>query len=155
MLKYYIDLFSLFGFFAFILYAALSDASYYRIPNIVSLGIVAFFPLHVWASPTPVDWGAALLISGIGFVVGFGMFVRGWMGGGDVKLLSATMLWAGATLVAPQLLVMGIVGGVLAVGALAIHLKRRRASNAAAPRVPYGVAIAAGAGYAGLKMLFG
>jgi prepilin peptidase CpaA len=122
---------------------------------LISIGLLALFPIHVWASPTPVDWISALLVAAAGFAVGFVLFARGLVGGGDVKLLSATMLWAGATLVASQLIIMALVGGALSVAAIAIHYFRRRTADAAAPKVPYGIAIAAGAGYAGMKLLIG
>jgi prepilin peptidase CpaA len=144
-----------FVFFALILFAALSDASSFRIPNIVSLGLVALFPVHVLISPSEVDWMGGAAVAAGAFVVGFILFARGWVGGGDVKLLSATLLWAGSTLAAPQLLVMGLVGGVLALGALVRSRTRHHPPDAAAPKVPYGVAIAAGAGYAGMKLLLG
>jgi prepilin peptidase CpaA len=144
-----------FLFFALILFAALSDASSFRIPNIVSLGLVVLFPVHVLISPSHVDWVGGVAVAAGAFTVGFILFSRGWVGGGDVKLLSATLLWAGSTLAAPQLLVMGLVGGVLAFGALVRSRAHRDPLDAAAPKVPYGVAIAAGAGYAGMKLLLG
>jgi prepilin peptidase CpaA len=151
----YLNEFIYFVFFALILFAALSDASSFRIPNVVSIALVALFPFHVWLSPTPVDWLSAIVVAGIAFVVGFVMFGRGWLGGGDVKLVSATLLWAGSALAMRQLLVMAFAGGILALIVLLVSKIRRRAPDTAAPRVPYGVAIAAGAGYAGMKLLLG
>jgi prepilin peptidase CpaA len=58
------------------------------------------------------------------------------MGGGDVKLLASTSVWAGPALVFPLLMVTALAGGLVAVGVLAA---RRRRSP-----LPYGVAIAAG-----------
>jgi prepilin peptidase CpaA len=144
-----------FCFFTLILYAALNDASYYKIPNRVSLAIALLFPVHVWLSPVHVDWTGGLVVAAVGFVAGFGMFTRGWVGGGDVKLLAATLLWAGSTLAAPQLLIMALVGGCLALGALAVSRLRSQPPAMAELKVPYGVAIAAGAGYAGMKLLIG
>ena len=42
------------------------------------------------------------------------LFARGWLGGGDVKLLSAATLWAGAPQTLGLLVVTGILGGALA-----------------------------------------
>ena len=154
------------GFFAMALYAALSDAATFRIPNLASLVIVALYPLHVLASPVEVHWVWALLVAGAVFLAGLGLFARGWVGGGDVKFLSAIALWAGAPLLMPQFLVTALAGGVLATGAVLLQrLRRFRTEGAAgvmapAPidtsqKIPYGVAIAAGAGFVGFRILVG
>lgn len=151
-------------FFAMIIFAAINDAARFRIPNAVSLGLIILFPLHVLVSPVPIDWLSSLMTAGLVFGAGFILFSRGLMGGGDVKLLTAAALWAGAGLLLPLLVVMGLAGGVLAALAWLLQYARRyRAGGipglfmhdpaAAAPKVPYGVAIAAGAGYAGIQLL--
>src|SRR3546814_20246708 len=62
------------------------------------------------------------------------------MGGGDVKMIGAVMLWIPLPLFLPMLMVMAIAGGLLS-GAMLIHMKLRRTKQP--PEVPYGVAIAA------------
>jgi prepilin peptidase CpaA len=151
-------------FFATIIFAALSDLSKYRIPNAVSLALVLLFPLHVLASPVHVDWIGSLAVAGAVFLAGFVLFAGGLVGGGDVKLLAATALWAGQALVLPQLAVMAMAGGLLSLVILLLQFARRFLAgglfglfvpdlDAPAPKVPYGLAIAAGAGYAGLKVM--
>ena len=54
--------------------------------------------------------GVALAV----FLAGAVLFARGWLGGGDAKLLSAATLWAGASQTLGLLLVTGVLGGVLA-----------------------------------------
>ena len=49
-----------------------------------------------------------------GFLAGAVLFARGWLGGGDVKLLSAATLWAGAPQTFGLLAATGVLGGVLA-----------------------------------------
>jgi prepilin peptidase CpaA len=147
------------GFFAMTLYAAFCDAASFRIPNLASVVIVL-------TSPVAVDWIRALLVAGLVFLAGLALFARGLVGGGDVKFLAATVLWAGAPLLLPQLLVTGLAGGVLALGAVVLQRMRRFrtegvtgvvASGAidTSQKIPYGVAIAAGAFFVGARILIG
>ena len=151
---------------ALLAWAALSDGLRFRIPNAASLGIALLYPAHVLASPIPVDWPGALLVAGILFAVGIGLFVKGLVGGGDVKLLSAAALWAGPHLILPLLIVMGLTGGLLsAIVWLLQYLRRFRTAGWAGltlahpnggifERVPYGVAIVAGGAYTAVHLLF-
>ena len=43
------------------------------------------------------------------------MFWRGWLGGGDAKLLSATVLWLGPDNIIAYLVLVSIIGGALAI----------------------------------------
>ena len=153
-------------FLALLAWAALSDGLRFRIPNGASLAITLLYPAHVLASPIPVDWLGALLVAAIIFAVGVALFARGLLGGGDVKLLAAAALWAGPHLILPLLIVMGLTGGLLSVIAWLLQfLRRLRAAGWASlalpyssgdgfERVPYGVAIVAGAAYAAIHLLF-
>ena len=156
--------FLMFCFFALTIAAALSDLREFRIPNKISLALLALYPLHVLVSPTPVDWLMALMAASLVFAAGLTLFFCGLVGGGDVKFLAATSLWAGSTLTPKLLLVMALAGGALGLMALAVqNIRRYRATGivgvivpdttVAAPKLPYGVAIAAGAFYAGIQML--
>jgi prepilin peptidase CpaA len=160
-------------FFALVIYAALKDISAYRIPNMVCLGIVALFPAHMLVSPPPADWFGSLAAGGAVFLVGFALFARGLLGAGDVKLLAATALWAGKSLILSELAVMALAGGVMASGVMLVQIVRRYRAvgligvllpqmavagktenrSAAQPKLPYGVAIGAGALYAGLMLM--
>jgi prepilin peptidase CpaA len=154
----------MFCFFALTIAAALNDLKEFRIPNRISLALLALYPLHVLASPLPIDWLMALAVAGLVFAAGLTLFFCGLVGGGDVKFLAAASLWAGAALTIPLLCVMGLAGGVLALVALGVQNIRRYRSTGiagvivpdttiAAPKLPYGVAIAAGAFYAGVQLL--
>ena len=164
----YLDQILFVGFFALVICAALSDISAFRIPNKISLGLIALYPPHLLLSPVPVDWMRAFMVAGITFVVGFILFARGLVGAGDVKLLSATALWAGRPLIGTELVIMALAGGLLAVSAMLIQIVRRyraegligmltpagaAASAAPSPKLPYGVAIAAGALYVGAQLM--
>ncbi|KQZ50488.1 hypothetical protein ASD54_09650 [Rhizobium sp. Root149] len=139
-----------------LIYAALGDLLTMKIPNWLSLTIVCLFILAAWLS----DMSAAAIGYSLGvavavFAVCFLLFVLNVMGGGDAKLLTALALWFGLT---PALLVflvnVAFAGGVLTLAILAIrwksHLVTDRgvwlpASLTTAKKIPYGIAIAAGA----------
>jgi len=132
------------GFLGLAAWAAYSDALYFRIPNSVSVGI---------------DWPGAVLIAVILFSAGVLLFSQGIVGGGDVKFLAATALWAGPTHIFPFLIVMGFAGGALALAIWLLRIGRRIRSVPDAPAeipavilVPYGIAIAAGAAYLGIHL---
>ena len=80
--------------------AAFEDFRRLNIPNLLPLLLCAVWPLYVAAAPSPGGTvrcalgavGVALAV----FLAGAVLFARGWLGGGDVKLLSAATLWAGA-----------------------------------------------------------
>ena len=154
-------------FLGLLAWAACSDAVEFEIPNTASLGLAFLYPLFVRVSPLPIEWLWALVVAGAVFAVSFFLFISGRFGGGDVKLLTVTALWAGPKLILPMLVTMSITGGLLALLVWGVHQVRRHhlaaygdisltASEYAAPnRLPYGVAIAVGAGLVGLRLASG
>lgn len=138
--------------------AAISDFRTYTIPNRLVLGLLFLYPAYVFSTPGAVDWtvlGYGLALAVAVFAAGAALFRMGAMGGGDVKLLAVTALWAGPALTLPMLLVTVTAGVAVAMFVAA------RAQFAAAPSmtaaliefqiapllklsVPYGVAISAG-----------
>jgi prepilin peptidase CpaA len=127
-----------------------------RIANAVSVAIVTSFAL--WASAgllldkfslSAVGWAAACAFAV--FALGAAAFAGGALGGGDVKLLSATSLFAGPGLLIDFLLVTSVVGGAMALAMLAgapigASVDERGGTVRARLRsgLPYGPAIAAG-----------
>ncbi len=96
-------------------WAALSDALRLRIPNNVPLALLALYPLYIAISHgDPMQALAAAGLAAVVFLVGFFFFARGWMGGGDVKLMSVGALWAGPALLPDFLIVTALAGGVQA-----------------------------------------
>ena len=83
-----------------------------------------------------IQFGAAFAV----FLVFAGLFAIGAMGGGDVKMIGAVMLWIPLPLFMPTLFVMAIGGGILS-AVMLIHMKLRPSDKPV--EVPYGVAIAA------------
>jgi prepilin peptidase CpaA len=83
-------------FSGLLVWAAVSDFRRYIIPNQVSLGALALYPVYVLSAPDPINWQWALVMAGIFFAVGFVMYLLRTMGAGDAKLLPVVMLWVGA-----------------------------------------------------------
>jgi prepilin peptidase CpaA len=135
--------------------AAYGDIKSLRIPNplAAAVALLAIFRLIVIGDPS-----AALYTVGtsvIVFTVTCLLFWRGLLGGGDAKLLSATVLLVGYQDLFSFLFVMSICGVLVSLAILLIHrnlpllLGPRLAVlvplvPGAQPAVPYGVAIASG-----------
>ena len=126
-----------------LLVAAATDWRRRQIDNWLNLAIALAAPLFWWASGLSL-WPDVALQLGVGvaaFAVFAAMFAMKWMGGGDVKLLTALALWVPPLAFMKLLIAMALAGGVLTVGLGIWHVTRRRKDRLA---VPYGVAIAFG-----------
>lgn len=146
------------GFAGLMVAAAISDFRHLIIPNRLIGGLCVLWLLDLETAPNA-SLAATLATIGCAAVVvllGAVLFSRGWIGGGDVKLLAAAALWAGAEALPPLLLLTGLIGGLLALLFLtplgawitATRDAEPRRVSAHNPRmggtpVPYGVAIAA------------
>ena len=141
---------------ALMAFAASSDLLTMTISNRVSLILVgSFFVLAaMWGMPLAqigVHVGAACAV----LVVSFTFFARGWIGGGDAKLVAAIALWFGFDLLLNYLLYASLLGGVLTLLLLRIRLLPLPAMLARQPwaarlhnmdtGIPYGIALAAAA----------
>ena len=142
------------GFAGCCLAAAISDARTLRIPNSLSIAVVALFGVHALVSLTPAQTGVALALAGLTLVGGFAAYAHGVLGGGDAKLLAASMAWAGAPYAVEFFIVTGLAGGAVALAlrspatAGAAGALRRGWPGSASEQhaaMPYGVAITAGA----------
>jgi prepilin peptidase CpaA len=121
--------------------AAFTDWRRRQIDNWLNAAIALAAPLYWWASGLDLWPGVALQL-GIGlaaFAVFAAMFALKWMGGGDVKLLTALALWIEPEWFLQLLIVMALVGGLLTLVMGAWHIARRQRDKLA---IPYGVAIA-------------
>jgi prepilin peptidase CpaA len=101
-------------------YAMLSDLRTMLIPNWISLSLVVAFFLFIPFSP--LSWGQIgfYMLTSFGMlVVCFGAFTRGWIGGGDAKLIPATVLWLGPPALMSYLILASLFGLVLLAGVLA------------------------------------
>jgi prepilin peptidase CpaA len=81
------------------------------------------------------------------FAIGAGFYAFGWLGGGDVKLMTGLAAWAGLSGLPQFMLLTSLIGGVLSLLYAASALAGRRRGGAQRldqVEVPYGVAIALG-----------
>jgi prepilin peptidase CpaA len=106
------------GLLTLLFLAALNDLRERRIPNWLSAGTVALYPVYLLVTPHAMGWLAALGLALLVGVIGLGLFARELIGGGDVKLITAVTLWAGLDYFAVFALVTALTGGVLGLGAL-------------------------------------
>ena len=98
---------------AMLVWAAVEDIRFRRIPNwltfsLVLSGIVQSFTTHGMTTP-----GGSLLGLLTGLTLTFGLFARGALGGGDVKLLSGIGAWFGPQCALAVFCVEAVVGMVL------------------------------------------
>lgn len=139
---------------AVMIHAGIGDLRTMRIPNrlvlLLFVGYLATIPLVPLPLPNVASSVAAATAV---FALGFAGFSFGWMGGGDVKLLTVATLWLGAGNVAPFIFYTSVFGAILTIIILIfrsvslppawrkwnwiLRLHQRDAG------VPYGVAIAA------------
>jgi prepilin peptidase CpaA len=97
-----------------VIYAMITDYRRLHIPNIVSIVLaLAFFPFAWLAGPAIPFW-PHLLVAAAVFLLLFGFFAMGWLGGGDVKLVGAIMLWAGPSQGANFVVLFALFGGIFA-----------------------------------------
>lgn len=105
---------------ALLIWAAISDFRQMIIPNWIPLSILglfaAFLVVQGWANlaaPVLPVWSS--LATGLVVLAIFaGLFAMGWIGGGDVKMISAMGFWSGIEFIDEFLLLMALAGGVLA-----------------------------------------
>ncbi len=136
-------------------FGGISDLLTMTIRNRVAILLVAGFCILALATGLPMQaWGLHALGMAVFFVPCFVFFAFNWMGGGDVKFISAIALWIGFT---PELaafaVLVAIYGMVLTIGMLLMRQKlivptvlfqqdwfaRLHDSKSG---IPYGVAIA-------------
>jgi len=146
----------LIAFAVLLVVAAWQDLRTMRIADALSLAIIGLFV--VWSAAGLAAGTTSLSRTGIAvacaaalFLAGAAAFAAGALGGGDVKLLSASSLFAAPAYLADFLFVTAVVGGVLGLAILAgapIGPTGNRAQATMRERLrgglPYGPAIAAG-----------
>ena len=145
--------------FLLLLLASIEDLWRLQIEDWLSAGVAlgAFLALGVNGTAAGL-WQNLLLFA---LVLGFGtlLFVRGWMGGGDVKLLAACALWFNLDQGWKMLLAVAIAGGLESLIIMMLRLipwsggfRRRITWLRKGEALPYGVAIAAGMVWIGLAI---
>jgi prepilin peptidase CpaA len=136
-----------------LVFAALSDVWKLRIPNLFPAAVILLFPVWMYSCGWNAQlWQNAVVFIGT-FLGGLFLFSRGWLGGGDVKLMTAIALWFDFKGAAALYLWMGIGGGLLAIAFIVLRrmLPAGLTQSTNVPSlkargpIPYGLAISAGA----------
>lgn len=132
------------------LYVTVSDLRNKRIPNWVILVLaVAYVPLALAAGYKPMDMVINTGVACIVFAVGLFCFARGWIGGGDVKLAAVSVLWLGASLAVPYVLLTAVFGALFTIAAvLGLRVLARAGREGSRLReggLPYGPGMACAA----------
>ncbi|MEJ2624664.1 MAG: prepilin peptidase [Pseudolabrys sp.] len=141
---------------ALMAFAASSDLFTMTISNRLSLALAgSFFLLALICGMGLATLGMHLAAAALVLVVAFIFFARGWIGGGDAKLVAATALWFGFGHLLDYLIWASLLGGALTL--LLLQFRRfnlpqvlarqkwiERLHDAGAG-VPYGIALAAAA----------
>jgi len=138
--------------------AAVSDLMTYKIPNVITGGLILLFVAFLivlalgghamsWS-----DWSPHLLAGFIGLLAGMGLFALGWIGGGDAKFFAAALLWLGWDALFGYAIVASLLGGVLTVGLITLRkipqpaflIRQAWFARLADQKagVPYGIALA-------------
>jgi prepilin peptidase CpaA len=144
--------------FLLLLVASTQDIWRLEISNwlCVAVALCAFLAIAI-GGPIIGLWQNLLLFAA---VLGLGtlLFARGWMGGGDVKLLAASALWFDLDQGWKMLVAVAILGGLETLIVMLLRLlpwpagiRQRIASLRSDEGIPYGVAIATGAIFIALR----
>ncbi len=138
-----------------LVFAALHDVFDRTIPNWVSVAIaVLFLPAAYFANLSIENFGWHLLVGFVALLIGVGLFYLKVWGGGDAKLVAATSLWMGIPAEMTFLAAFAIAGGLVALPLIIVRRLDLKFSNPRmakvfdTKKVPYGVAITAGAFWA-------
>ena len=134
-----------------LLAAALQDGWRLQISDWISVAIaVAAFGALALAGPIFDLWQNFVLFAAV-LAVGTFMFGRGWMGGGDIKLLAASALWFDLSSGWRLLVAIAIAGGLEALTVMILRrlnwpdsIRQRAVLLRRGEGIPYGIAIALG-----------
>lgn len=141
---------------ALMAFAASSDLLTMTISNRLSLALAAgFLLLTVIMGMNLHDFGMHLAAGAAVLAVAFGLFAKGWIGGGDAKLAAATALWFGFDYLLDYMIYASLFGGALTL--LLLQFRKLPLPKSLARQewiqrlhdqaggVPYGIALAAAA----------
>jgi prepilin peptidase CpaA len=134
-----------------LLLAAIQDVAQLKISNIIVGAVLLMGVAAMLLSGPKISLWQNLASLALVLFVGTILFSKGVLGGGDVKLLAAVMLWAGGATALKLISAILICGGILALFLVGLRLvapasaSRRFGTLKRGSGIPYGVAIAAGA----------
>jgi prepilin peptidase CpaA len=124
--------------------AAYGDVKTLRIPNALVIAVAALGLLRLILIG---DLSVALYTLGASAIILFAtylLFSRGFVGGGDAKLIPATALLVGYYCLFNFFVVMSICGALVSLAILLTHRLSKQPQPKARILVPYGAAIAGG-----------
>lgn len=145
---------------ALMVFAAMTDLVDRRISNRVCVALIgSYFVLALVQLTPPLVVAGHVGVAMLAFAIGFVVFALGQMGGGDVKLISASVLWfgpsAGALEYAVKISLIGAVVTIVFVLARLDSIQYMMASNPvtrplagrdpSGRDIPYGLAISSAA----------
>jgi prepilin peptidase CpaA len=146
-------------FLGLIAHAVYSDIRGFRIPNLTSLALITLFLFYWVIQPSSVILRDHLYVAAAAFSILFLLYLFGWFGAGDVKLIAAIMLWAGPIAGVQFVIALSVAGLVFALFLIAVrqalsanavlsdYLPSRLIRWAQRGVCPYGVPILAAALY--------
>lgn len=135
------------------IFAGLRDLTTMTIPNWLTLVlVVAFFAAAVMSSMPLRDIAQHTAVGLLCLLVGMAFFAKGWIGGGDAKLMAAVALWVGWAQALPYFVVASLLGGALTLAILSyrtlplpafvVRCDWAMRLHDRAEGVPYGMALA-------------
>ena len=135
------------------IYAGIMDILTMKIRNVVVLIVaVGYFLMAPLAGFSLYDMGLSLAVAAAVFVVTFGFFAAGWIGGGDAKFAAATALWFGWEHALPFFVFATLAGGLLTLAIISFRAMPLPASfygrdwivrlHQSKTGIPYGAAFA-------------
>jgi prepilin peptidase CpaA len=148
--------FNILAFSSLLCWAAISDCLNFKIPNSIPVILVLLFFIAL----LPLNWGLSQFLSNLAAAAGtlalcFLLFLRGYIGGGDAKLLTAISLWTGVESLSTFIFFTTLSGGgiaLLLIGLRYFSLPKRLVKIHCIKKVyeekkyiPYATAIAGGA----------
>ena len=157
------------------LWGTISDIRFYILSNKLCLSVIALYPIFLislYIDGSLPNWeyiGYSIAISLTALFLLILLFARGLIGGGDVKLIPAVLLWAGPAYFLKFLLITTISGGLLSLAFMVIFfIKKRNCPQSSENinlsmskseeldrqerKIPYGVAISAGGLYVAYQL---
>jgi prepilin peptidase CpaA len=135
-----------------LLAAAGFDLWKFEIPDTLTITIIGGAVAFGLGTPG-FNWASHAAAGGAMFAFGLLAFARGWLGGGDIKIMTGCACWATLGSLIEQQVMIGIAGGGLALVLMLLRgsLKLAGVTGEDAPRLvrvgadlPYAVAIAVG-----------
>lgn len=138
---------------AAMIYAGIMDLLTMKIRNVVILVVaISYFVFAPLAGFTIYQIGSSLAVAAAVFVVTFGFFAAGWIGGGDAKLAAVTALWFGWEHAMPYFIYATLAGGLLTIAIIGFRSMMLPASlyrfewvvrlHQSKSGIPYGAAFA-------------